>query len=142
MDSALHRSRGAVARSSERLSEWHIAWHGDDPGAPPLDPIQDLFSFVTRADIAEDGSVCEPSDWLADNAITVDEALVMMTREAAYALHVDDRVGTLEVGKRADLIVFDADPRTVDPYAITGISLLATWSDGELMYCRDPGSCR
>jgi predicted amidohydrolase YtcJ len=115
----------------------HIAWHGDDPWAPPLDPLGDLYSYVTRAEVAEDGSVCEPEPWLAEHTITMDEALVMMTREAAYALNVDDLVGTLEVGKIADLIVLDASPRAIDAADIPGLTVLATWMDGRVEYCAE-----
>jgi predicted amidohydrolase YtcJ len=115
----------------------HIAWHGDDPWVPPFNPLIDLYSFVTRAEIAEDGSVCEPEAWLAAHAITVDEALVMMTREAAYALGIDDLVGTLEVGKRADLIVLDASPRAIDPSEIADLVVRMTVIDGRIEYCDD-----
>jgi predicted amidohydrolase YtcJ len=120
----------------------HIAWQGDDPWVVPLDPLGDLYSYVTRAEVAEDGSVCEPEPWLAEHAITVDEALVMMTREAAYAIGVDDLVGTIEVGKRADLIILDASPRAIDPHQIPDLAVLATWIDGRLEYCvEESGLC-
>jgi len=67
----------------------------------------------------------------------VDEALVMMTREAAYALNVDDLVGTLEVGKRADLIVLDSSPRVIDAADIPGLRVLATWIGGRVEYCAE-----
>ncbi len=39
--------------------------------------------------------------------LTAGDALVMATREGARALRLDDDIGTLEVGKRADLVVLD-----------------------------------
>jgi imidazolonepropionase-like amidohydrolase len=42
-----------------------------------------------------------------------DEALRWITANAAWALGVLDRVGTLEVGKQADLVVWDGDPFSV-----------------------------
>ena len=39
--------------------------------------------------------------------LTAQDALVMATREGARALHMDAEIGTLEVGKRADLVVLD-----------------------------------
>ena len=39
--------------------------------------------------------------------LTAADALVMATREGAKALHMDGEIGTIEVGKRADLIVLD-----------------------------------
>ena len=49
---------------------------------------------------------------LAAAGFTPDELLVMATRNAAGMIGVLDDVGTLEPGKRADLLVLDADPRT------------------------------
>ncbi len=39
--------------------------------------------------------------------LTAADALIMATREGARALHLDAEIGTLEVGKRADLVVLD-----------------------------------
>ena len=47
--------------------------------------------------------------------IPEDEALKMVTRNAAEIARVSDRVGTLEVGKDADLVMFDGpwyEPRS------------------------------
>jgi len=41
-------------------------------------------------------------------ALTAGDALVMATREGARALRLDGEIGTLEAGKRADLVVLDA----------------------------------
>ncbi|MGB3904262.1 MAG: amidohydrolase family protein [Anaerolineae bacterium] len=112
-----------------------IAWHGDDPPLPPLDPLIDLYGFVTRREIAEDGSICEPSDWLAANAITVEEALRMMTMGSAYALFRDEEVGSLAPGKFADVIILSEDPVTVDPNTIKDIEVLMTMVGGRVEYC-------
>jgi len=63
----------------------------------------------------------------------------MMTREAAFALNRETEVGTLEVGKLADLIVLDESPLDVAPDDIRNIELLATFVGGELEYCGTPG---
>jgi len=112
-----------------------IAWHGDDPPMPPLDPLIDLYGFVTRRDIAEDGSICQPPDWLAANIITVQEALHLMTMGSAYALFLDEEVGSLASGKLADLIVLSEDPLTVDPDTIRDIEVLMTMVGGHVEYC-------
>lgn len=46
-------------------------------------------------------------------AISDDEALKWVTANPAWALGVDDQVGTLAVGKRADVVVWSADPFSV-----------------------------
>jgi predicted amidohydrolase YtcJ len=113
----------------------HVAWHGDDPGVPPLSPVMDLYGLVTRRDIAEDGSICEPPDWLAANAITVDEALRIMTMGSAYSLFRDEEVGSLRPGKLADVIILSEDPSAVDPNTIKDIAVLMTMVGGRVEYC-------
>lgn len=45
--------------------------------------------------------------------VSEQEALAWVTRNAAWALGIDDEVGTLEVGKRADVVVWDGEPFSV-----------------------------
>lgn len=59
------------------------------------------------------GSYCESMQmalWLAcaGNKMTPEEAITASTINAAYVLGVHDRIGSLEVGKRADFIILDA----------------------------------
>jgi predicted amidohydrolase YtcJ len=112
-----------------------IAWHGDDPPLPPLDPVMDLWAFVTRRGIAEDGSICEPPDWFAANAITVEEALRLMTMGSAYTLFRDEEVGSVTPGKLADLIVLSENPATVTPDRIKDLEVLMTMVGGLVEYC-------
>jgi len=116
---------------------WPVAWHGDDPWVVPLSPFLELFGMVTRAEVAEDGSVCEPADWLAQHAITVEEALPMMTINSAFVLHRDEEVGSLEPGKLADLLIISANPLNIDPYEIKDIFPLLTMVGGISEYCLD-----
>ncbi len=44
-----------------------------------------------------------------DQALTLEEALFAYTIDAAFALRLDDRLGSLEPGKYADLVVIDGD---------------------------------
>jgi len=91
---------------------------------------------VTRADRAQDGSLCQPPAWLADNALTVQEALPMMTVNSAYALGLDDTVGSLAPGKAADLIVITADPTAGASEGLFDLEVVATLVDGEVVFCR------
>jgi len=47
---------------------------------------------------------------MVENGLTAAESLMATTRVAAEAIGIQDRVGTLEPGKRADLIVVDGNP--------------------------------
>lgn len=112
----------------------HFAWHGDAPYFS-INPLHQLFGFVTRYDVAEDGSVCPPVEWLADDTIPVGDALRLMTFESAYALFREEEVGTLRVGLLADLIILSANPEVVDPFAIKDIAVLMTMVGGTVEYC-------
>lgn len=46
--------------------------------------------------------------------LTIDEALRAYTIDAAAALRFEDRIGSIEVNKLADLTMFDHDPFTAD----------------------------
>ena len=49
-----------------------------------------------------------------------------MTINAAYQMHLDDEIGSLEAGKKADFAVLEEDPLTVDPLAIKEIGVWGT----------------
>ena len=52
------------------------------------------------------------------------------TRGGAYQLGVEDQVGSIEPGKRADFIVLDEDLFGIDPYSIHEIKPSAIFLDG------------
>jgi predicted amidohydrolase YtcJ len=114
----------------------HVTWHGDDPWVGPVSPILELYGLVTRKEVDADGTtICEPPEWLAATALTVEEALPMMTIEAAYAIFREQEVGSLKPGKFADVIILSANPLTVDPDAIKDIELWMTMVGGHVEYC-------
>ncbi|MCI9199329.1 MAG: amidohydrolase [Lachnospiraceae bacterium] len=60
-----------------------------------------------------------------------DEALRAITIHAAQICNVADRVGSLEVGKDADIVIFDGNPLEVSS------EVFYTLIDGEIAYCRE-----
>ena len=62
---------------------------------------------------------------------TADQALEMITLDPAKMLGVEDRVGSLEVGKDADLVLFSKHP--LDVYTL----VQKTWIDGVVVYQRE-----
>jgi len=63
-----------------------------------------------------------------------DRNIRAITLDAAYAMFFDDKVGSLEVGKYADLVELDANPRSTDPEKIPQIKVVATWLEGKPAY--------
>ena len=113
----------------------HFAWHGDDPYLPPISPLLDLASMVTRHDISDSGEMCEPPDWQREKTIIVQEGLQLMTMGSAYALFREKEVGSLEAGKYADMVILNDDPTSIPDADLWKLALLATFVDGKAVYC-------
>ena len=62
----------------------------------------------------------------------------MYTRNPAFMAHDDDRRGTLEPGKYADLAVLTADYMTADVKEVGKIRSLLTMVGGEVVYATAP----
>ena len=62
----------------------------------------------------------------------------MYTHGSAYALFREHEVGSIETGKRADIVVLNRDPEQVPPQDILDIRVEATYVDGHLVYERSP----
>ena len=69
--------------------------------------------------------------------LSVTEALRAYTRGAAYAGFDEERLGTVAVGKRADLVVLDASPWEVPPAELDGVAATHTVVDGSVVYRRE-----
>ncbi len=73
----------------------------------------------------------------ADQALTVEEAVRAHTIDGAYALFADDRIGSIEPGKLADLTVIDGDLFGVDPTEIRHLGIWMTVLGGEIRFGGD-----
>ncbi len=97
-------------------------------------PFLHMWGLVTRKAVDENGTIHSLDPWLAEHQITVEQALRMMTIEGAYAVKQEDYIGSLEVGKYADLIVIDDDPLTMNPDNLKDINVLLTMIDGKIEF--------
>ena len=69
-------------------------------------------------------------------ALTARDVIAMATREGARALGLEKDIGSIEVGKRADLILVDAhgpDPYSTVVYASRGADVRTTIVDGQVL---------
>jgi len=66
--------------------------------------------------------------------LTVAEAIRANTYGAAYGTGVEDQIGSLEVGKKADLIVLDQNLFEIDPHDIHKAKVLLTIMDGKVRH--------
>ncbi len=102
-----------------------------------LNPLVNLFGLVTRKQLCADGTFREPAEWLHPNAISVEEALRMLTINPAYAVSLEHAIGTLEAGKFADVIILSDNPLTVDPDEILDLEVWMTMVNGNTEYCAE-----
>jgi predicted amidohydrolase YtcJ len=72
-----------------------------------------------------------------DEAVGIGDALRSYTRWAAPLLFLEDKAGSLETGKRADIAVWDRDPTAVPAAQIKDMKCLMTLLDGEVVYRTD-----
>jgi len=92
--------------------------HTDAPVTPP-GHLHTMWAAVNRT--TPTGAVLGESE-----RISIDRAFHAATIDAAYQLHLDHLVGSLEVGKYADMTVLDEDPYEVDSQTICDISVWGT----------------
>jgi predicted amidohydrolase YtcJ len=67
----------------------------------------------------------------SNERVTVDDAIRAVTINPAYEMFSDDKVGSLEVGKQADLVVLESNPRKTPVENIRNIKVMETWIDGK-----------
>jgi predicted amidohydrolase YtcJ len=115
----------------------HVGLNSDWPffGLSGLDPMRKLYAVVTGKngfEVFEPDEPCEPP--VEDQTISVLQGLKMMTIEAAYALHIEKRLGSIKAGKIADLVVLSDNPFDVGPDDIKTIEVLMTMIDGKILF--------
>lgn len=103
---------------------------GSDWSVSSMNPLEAIEVAVTRQDPwADGGDVLTPQ-----HRVGVEDALRAYTSEAARAIFSEDRLGTLEVGKLADLVVLETDPLLVQPHALSDIRVLQTYLGGTKVF--------
>ncbi len=90
-------------------------------------PLLNMEVFITRKDGL--GRV-----WAPQEKVTRKEALWMKTRWAAYISGDEDKLGSLEEGKLADLVVLGGDYLAVPEEQISDLPILMTVVDGKVTY--------
>ena len=102
--------------------------HTDAP-VSPLGSLHKIRVAVARDLWKEPDTILAP-----DERVSVEAAIRSITRNAAWACHSENEIGSLEAGKLADLVVLEEDPRAVEPTAISDITVSETWMDGNRVF--------
>ncbi len=108
-----------------------VALGSDFPTDPTsFPPMQNIECLVTRRELGNpDALVHNPEE-----ALTVEEIIKGYTINNAYQMQREDVLGSVEVGKYADLTVFDQDLFEIDPYQIHNVKVAETIKDGLTTY--------
>ena len=106
-----------------------IAIGSSDTPVIPADPWTNIRAAVTR--LTQDGATMGPMQ-----GVTIDEALRMFTLHGAIGSFEEKLKGTITVGKLADLIVIDQDPRSIKAEQLNTIRTDLTMLGGEIVFER------
>lgn len=104
--------------------------YGSDWPVASANPFEGLEVAVTRrAPGATSGERLAPTE-----RVGLAAAVRNYTLQSARALHVEDRSGSLTVGKNADLVAVDQDIFKIPPERISKTHVLVTMYRGEVVY--------
>jgi len=108
-----------------------IAGGTDYTSSDSGNPFINFYTAVTRK---SPFGVSE--EWHGQEKVTREEALRMLTLDAAYAAFEEDIKGSIEAGKLADLAVLSQDIMNVDEEEILNTEVLITILDGKIIYSK------
>ncbi|MER7012246.1 amidohydrolase [Saccharopolyspora sp. NPDC000359] len=107
-----------------------VSLHNDGV-CSPTDPLSSVATAITRRS--------QPSGRVrgASQRLTTDEALRAVTVNPAWQLHMEDEIGMLREGMRADLVVLTRDPRSAPAEDFRdAVAVSATYLGGQRTWPR------
>jgi predicted amidohydrolase YtcJ len=107
--------------------------NGSDFPVEEPNPMLGFYAAITRQSPAGE----PPAGWMPDERMSRDEMLKSFTWNAAYAAHAEADLGSIEVGKLADLVLLDKDVMTIAPQEILSTRPILTIIGGEVVHERD-----
>ncbi|WP_152286601.1 amidohydrolase [Flavicella marina] len=110
-----------------------VSISADVPSTPPAmqGPLFVAQCAATLKDASNPNATAFPEN---RTPMTVDQAIRAITIDAAWQLRLEDKVGSIEKGKLADLVILEENPFEVAPNQLKNIKVLATMMDGNYTY--------
>jgi hypothetical protein len=103
---------------------------GSDWSVSSANPFEEIETAVTRR-----GAIDDPGEpLLPSEAIGLPEAIAAFTINAAYTNRIDDKTGSIEVGKLADLIVLDRNLFEIPAVELSDAKPLVTLLEGKAVH--------
>jgi predicted amidohydrolase YtcJ len=128
-------------RIGEERTKFAYAWRsfidaghpipcGSDFPVESVNPLYGIYSAVTR----QDHNGLPENGWHPEQRMTIQEAIKGFTIWPAYSAWQEDLLGSIEVGKLADITILDKDLLTIEPKEILKTKVLATIVGGQIKY--------
>jgi predicted amidohydrolase YtcJ len=148
MAMGVHSAAGMSSPKS-RANDAYLAELLSRQDAPPLRWYQDSgipFGLGSDAQVVAHDSPFFTLYWVVSGkdtsgqpyfkhgTLTREEALIAHTRSNAYLMHKEELIGSLEVGKLADIVVLDRDYMTIPVDDIRDLNSVLTMVDGRIVY--------
>ncbi|PKL89810.1 MAG: amidohydrolase [Ignavibacteriae bacterium HGW-Ignavibacteriae-2] len=105
---------------------------GSDWSVATLNPLKGIYAAVTRHTCDNNN----PDGLIPDEKITVEEAIKCYTINAAYSAFSEDKLGSICVGKFADMVVINRNIFEIDPNEIKGTEVDLTVFNGEIIFSK------
>lgn len=123
------RLKGTYAFKS-LLDSGAMVSFGSDWFVAPLKPLLGIYVATTRH--TADGK--NPNGWIPQEKISVTDAVKAYTINNAYAGNQENDLGTIEVGKLADMVVLSDNIFEIEPENIKDTKVIMTIIDGQIAY--------
>jgi len=118
--------KGVVVSSA---SDYNVTLHPN--------PLLAIELGVTRAVPSDDRMYVDPdvgSCLVPSERVSVDEMIASFTINGAYAAFLENEIGSLEVGKKADFIILDPNILQAEPSEIHHARVLLTFFNGQEVF--------
>jgi len=108
---------------------------GSDWNYGELDPLQSIETAITRDDPGGPTPDSE-YDTLGNEHVDLATMIDAYTINGAWQIHAEDVAGSIETGKRADIVIYDRNLFEIDAYEISEARVDFTIFDGRIVYRR------
>ena len=129
------RAKTTYAFRSLRDAGARLAF-GSDWFVAPATPLEGIYAAVTRRTLDDK----HPDGWVPEQKITVEDALRAYTTGGAYASFREHEIGSLGVGKLADIVIIDRDLTKIPPETIRDAKIDYTIVGGRIVFDRTSAS--
>jgi predicted amidohydrolase YtcJ len=127
------RVKGAYAWRS-LLDKKTIIAGGSDAPVEEINPLWGFYSAITR----QDHQGKPEGGWHPEQLVTAKEALRMFTMDAAYSAFREKDLGSISVGKLADMVVLPENILTCAPTKLIDMKVRYTITGGKIRYSSKP----